>query len=368
MKKLDRYLAGEMVVPFLIGQCAVVLMLTGTVLYNNADTFLNFAIPASGVVRIAAYFMPYLVSLTMPVAVAIAASLAVSRLARDSEITVARAAGISLQRIFLPVMLIGVLASVADLLFGEKVVPWANRQYERTMRDLSANTRFLSPQQGQVVQSPDRRYTASIGRIELRGRKALLRDVLLVVREPPGGPVTVIAADRADYDDGLWTLHDARTFLHEARGVRHRVARSERVEINFRIAERVFDAISLQLPLYTPSSATSLTDLAGRIASGRRHGWVNHLDLLDLHFRLSVPFSCLVFAIACPPLALRFARGGGFMGVLLSIVLVFVYWNALLAARILGARYPNVLPPAVAGWGQNVVLAALGFLLLRRSE
>src|SRR5205807_4440443 len=39
MKRLDRYLVREMFIPFLIGQCAVVLMLTGTVLYNNAATF-----------------------------------------------------------------------------------------------------------------------------------------------------------------------------------------------------------------------------------------------------------------------------------------------------------------------------------------
>ena len=38
-----------MFVPFLIGQGAVVLMLTGTVLYNNADTFLNNEIPALAV-------------------------------------------------------------------------------------------------------------------------------------------------------------------------------------------------------------------------------------------------------------------------------------------------------------------------------
>ena len=73
MKRLDRYLAREMIVPFLIGQGAVVLMLTGTVLYNNADTFLNNEIPALAVVKIAFYFLPYLINLTMPVAMAIAA-------------------------------------------------------------------------------------------------------------------------------------------------------------------------------------------------------------------------------------------------------------------------------------------------------
>src|SRR5205085_10345656 len=151
-----------MVIPFLIGQGAVVLMLTGTVLYNNADQFLNFHIPAVGIVKVAFFFLPYLINLTMPVAMAIAASLAVSRLARDSEITVMRAAGISLKRIFLPVFIVGFLLSIGDFYFAERVVPWSNQKYEETMSQLSRELRFLVPQERQVVQSTDKRYTAYV--------------------------------------------------------------------------------------------------------------------------------------------------------------------------------------------------------------
>src|SRR5437762_8095893 len=130
MKRLDRYMIREMVVPFLIGQGAVVLMLTGTVLYNNANVFISYRVPAIGVAKIALYFMPYLINLTMPVAMAVAASLTVSRLSRDSEVTAMRAAGISLKRIFLPIFVAGIALSALDFYFGEKVVPWSNLQYE----------------------------------------------------------------------------------------------------------------------------------------------------------------------------------------------------------------------------------------------
>src|SRR5258708_3617418 len=178
MKRLDHYLVREMVVPFLIGQCAVVMMLTGTVLYNNAETFLNFGIPALGVAKIALYFMPYLINLTMPVAMAVAASLTVSRLSRDTEITAMRAAGISLKRIFLPIFVAGIALSALDFYFGEKVVPWSNLQYERTMTDLSRNLKFLVPQERQGVQSVVKKYTAYVGRIDMsaQGHPAKLLD------------------------------------------------------------------------------------------------------------------------------------------------------------------------------------------------
>ncbi len=368
MKLLDRYLAREMVVPFLIGQAAVVLMLTGTVLYNNADTFLSYSIPAAGIARIAFYFMPYLVGLTMPVATAIAISLAVSRLCRDSEITVFRAAGISLKRSFRAAFAVGVALSLAAFAFGEYVVPWTTAQYERTMAELSRQVRFLVPKEGQVVQSADRRYTVYVGRMQVSGERTAFYDVTFLVRMPDNPLPTVIHAGRADYNDGRWTLSDARIHAYEDQGDREVFSRAARMKLDFRLPQQMFNMIYLQLPLYSASSAVSFRDLGARVAMQRRAGYVNPQDLLDLHFKLSVPLSCLVFAIVCPPLAMRFARAGGFMGVLLSIILVFVYWNTLLAAKIIGSRYPDALPPLVAGWGQNVIFTSIGIWFLWKNE
>src|SRR3989441_1465643 len=100
----------------------------------------------------------------------------------------------------------------------------------------------------------------------------------------------------------------------------------------------------------------------------RKAGWVNPRDLLEYHFKLSVSSSCLVFALVCPPLSLRFARAGSFMGVLLSIILVFVYWNTLLAAKIVGASFPQLVHPIVAAWGQNALFALIGLFVLWKSE
>jgi lipopolysaccharide export system permease protein len=384
MKRLDRYLIREMIVPFLIGQGAVVLMLTGTVLYNNADVFIQAHIPALGVLKIATYFLPYLISLTMPVAMAIAASLLVSRLARDTEITVMRAAGISLKRIFLPIFAIGLFLSFVDFYFGERVVPWSNQQYERTISDLSRSSQVFVPQAQQFIQSKDRKYMAFIETIQLQpnSNKATLFNVTVLVRAA-GSAIPMIAfADSADYDGGIWTMRDAKVHTFRDQGLREQFVLAKTFKINFRLAEQTFMGIPMQLPLYSTAATKTWKDLGAELKQGeevrkkRRELGVNpdRLDpytlrtLLEYHFKLSVPFSCLVFAIVCPPLALRFARAGNFMGVLLSICLVFVYWNTLLAAKILGTQFPDALPPVVAAWGQNVVFTLIGFYFLWRGE
>ena len=381
MKRLDRYLVREMIIPFLIGQGAVVLMLTGTVLYNNADIFLTAHIPFLGILKVAFYFLPYLISLTMPVAMAIASSLLVSRLARDTEITVMRAAGISLRRIFMPLFALGFALSIADFYFGEQVVPWSNRQYEQTITDLSRSTNVFTPQSQQVIQSKDHKLTAYIEGLQLqpKSNKALLTNVMILKRDNGNSAPTVMLADTADYENGIWTLHDARIHTYGRRGLDDKFVLAKSMKVDFRLAEQTFMGIPMQLPLYSAAATRTWADLRDTLAQqqvmvnkqramGNLTAKVEPMTLLEYHFKLSVPFSCLVFAIVCPPLALRFARAGNFMGVLLSICLVFVYWNTLLAAKIIGSRFPDLLPPMVAAWGQNVIFVLIGSWFLWKGE
>ena len=66
------------------------------------------------------------------------------------------------------------------------------------------------------------------------------------------------------------------------------------------------------------------------------------------------------------PLSLRFARGGSFWGILLSIVLGFVYYNIIFFAKIVGAN--GAIPPALAGWSQNILFGLLALFLILREE
>jgi lipopolysaccharide export system permease protein len=87
---------------------------------------------------------------------------------------------------------------------------------------------------------------------------------------------------------------------------------------------------------------------------------------VEYHLRLSLPLSCLIFALVSAPLSLRFSRAGGFAGLLLSVVLGFLYYNTIFLGNILGAN--EVLPPALAGWMQDLLFGAVGVFLIATSE
>src|SRR5579884_705591 len=379
MKLLDRYLVREMVVPFLIGQAAIVLMLTGTVLYNNAELFLAHQVPVADVARLVLYFLPFLVHMTMPVAMAVAASLSISRLGRDSEITVLRSAGVSLIRIFMPIFVVGLLTSLADFYFGEYVVPASMNRLNAVRAELPLHIKRLTPQTGQYIISTDQSFALFVqtmiprpGYIELHG--------VQIIGSPKaafGGQSKpfLMTADKGSYKDGIWTLENAFLLYYSLDGKELLPARPGKATIYITVDPQAFQSgFLMQMPMGTManSSTRTFSQLGEDLKRERAQGFLDSYALLDYHFKLSVPFSCLVMAICCPPLALRFARGGGFMGTLLSICLVFVYWNTLLLARILGSPGPEgsapLLAPPVAAWSQNVLFFLLGLYVLRKSE
>jgi lipopolysaccharide export system permease protein len=379
MKLLDRYLVREMVVPFLIGQAAIVLMLTGTVLYNNAELFLTNQVPLADVARLVLYFLPFLVHMTMPVAMAVAASLTISRLSRDSEITVMRSAGVSLIRIFLPIFLTGLLVSVGDFYFGEYVVPAAMLRFNGVRAELPTHLKRLAPLTGQYIVASDNSFALFVqSMVPQRGYIALYG--IQIIASPrasfSGGTEPIlITAKQGRYENGNWILEDAFVLNYSLDGKTFTPGRAKRVTQYIPVDPQAFQSgFFMQMPMGTManSSTRTFTEIGHDLKVEKAQGIHDPYALLDYHFKLSVPFSCLVMALCCPPLALRFGRGGSFMGVLLSICLVFVYWNTLLLARILGSPGPGGSPPLlwppVAAWSQNVLFVLLGLFVLRKSE
>ncbi len=379
MKLLDRSLLREMIVPFLIGQAAIVMMLIGSVLYNNATVLLMNQVPVAYVGKLILYFLPFLIHMTMPVAMAVGASLAVSRLGRDSEITVMRASGASLIRIFMPFFVVGLLASVGDFFFGELVVPLSVQRMEAVLAEIPNHLPKLQPLAGEWIVSNDKSYVIYVSTMIPKGSYIELHGLEIV-----SGPKAIYSGESAPlhcfanhgrYRDGHWILDHPVVFTYTTDGKKVSLMSPKTMDFYITVDPQAFQSgFLLQLPMWTMARSSNRTfwQLGAEIKRNQKQHINDILTVLDYHFKLSIPFSCLVMALCCPPLSLRFSRGGGFMGVLLSICLVFVYWNTMLLARILGTPGPDagvaLLSPVVAAWTQNVVFVLLGLYVLRKSE
>jgi lipopolysaccharide export system permease protein len=91
------------------------------------------------------------------------------------------------------------------------------------------------------------------------------------------------------------------------------------------------------------------------------------LDLkTNYYFKFAIPLTPLVFIFIAVPLAIRPQRSTSMLGMGLALLIVLVYYVLFTVGQKLGSV--GVLPPVIAAWGPNVLLAAIGGWLMYKRD
>jgi lipopolysaccharide export system permease protein len=85
---------------------------------------------------------------------------------------------------------------------------------------------------------------------------------------------------------------------------------------------------------------------------------------VELHKKIAISVACTVFVLVGAPIALRFPRGGVGLVIGVSLVIFAIYYIGLIAGEALADR--AILTPFWAMWAANILLTAVGVLLLAR--
>ncbi|MGV3615879.1 MAG: LptF/LptG family permease [Fimbriimonas sp.] len=357
MKKLDQYLIREMIVPFLIGTVAVVLMFQANTYIYLGKTFNLENVPAQAVVQFILYQTPSYMNMTLAVGMALGSSLAMSRIARESELTAMRAAGTRILRTLRPFLLVGVLVGIGNFYLAEKIMPPATRKAQEIGYRVGIVGMASNLKENAIV--PLQNMTVMVGLVRRNSMEDMALDRVIILKQERAGELLLTMAPKGRYLNGEWSFENPKLLNWSGNDVRPIDAK--RMVIHERI---LTDALFASAPM---TEEKTVVDLQHNIALGKQHKQPTKGLEVDLHERFAVPAACIVFALVGPVFAIIFARSGGFVGVLLSIVMVLLYYNAfVISTQILSKLDP--MPAWLAAWLPNILFTILGVLGIRRLE
>jgi len=315
------------------------------------------AVPKLAILQFLIYKTPSFLNLTLPVGMALAASLVFSRLTRESELTAMRTAGASVLRVVFPVIIFGTLVAIGNFYLVDKVMPRSETNADSLERKIGVLVASPSFAQNSFIRLQN--YQVSIGSLnKISQNKLVLKDILLFSRPQPGID-QIIWADSGSYNDGKWMLKNA--YIRQLQG-------PDLIQLHVQKEFPLTDKIVVD-DLFVPPAPEQLTaaQLELAIQQSRKEGLTPTALEVQLATRFSVPAACIVFAFVGPGLAIIFARNGGFAGIVLSIIIVDLYYNAyVISTQILGKN--GDLPPVLAAWLPNILLGLIGIWALRRLE
>jgi lipopolysaccharide export system permease protein len=362
-KILHRYVFREILVPFALGLGVFTFVLLLARLLKLIELVVNRGIPATHVLRIFCFLLPAFLEVTVPMAMLLAILVAFGRLSADSEITALRSSGVSLYQLVPPVATFVAIVTIATAGLAWYGRPWGNRALRTAMWDI-ARSRATAGLKAQIFNDDFPGLIIYAEQIDA-GADQLDR-VMIADERDPQQQNTVFARSGymiSDVDRETVTLRLLDGTIHTtdttAQASYQTAFRSYDVNLDLRasladVHEKMDDPKELTIGQLRAAIAAKTAD--GKAVTG---------ELVEYYRKFSIPFACIVFGLIAMPLGTQANRAVRSRGFAVSLVVIFVYYALLSTGQ--GFAEQGRVPPIVGLWLPNVVLGAVGLVLMWRA-
>jgi LPS export ABC transporter permease LptG len=357
MRILDRYTVRTFMLPWLCVTLGFVFLFIIIDLIDRLNYFLDAGVPALDIVLYYLRFLPTVWIYIGPITLLLGLLFALYQLTRHNEIIAMRASGISIYRVMLPFLLLGVVFSLITVHISENVAPKALAWTDQYMENLRR------PDENQMLnlrfRDPESNRTWDIQELNLETFE--IRNVTVVQRRLETDTIQyVIGAQRGVWMDSHWAFYDVVTQNHSVEGWPQGPPVSDPVRLMQDLTESPQRIVRETMPFEHMTSREMREFLANRPVSERTRA-----DLMtQLHMRHAQPWLCLVTVMLAVPFSTHTARKGVFAGVLLCILLFFSLIFTLSLFKALGQG--QQVAPWLAGWFPTLFFGSIGVFLLRR--
>jgi lipopolysaccharide export system permease protein len=357
LRPLDRYVFAEFWKIFLTTSLGFPILLTVIDLTDNLQKFMNNNKSVADIAMSYVYWMPESMFLVLPAAVLFATVFTIGSLTRHSEITAAKASGISFYRVIAPILIGAAIGTGLDLAVGE-VMPATTRRRNELLAPNSAARQYYSIRVNFAFAGEEGRvYKVA----ELDSKSGQLRG-LQIERKGTGPeyPTYIIASSTGTYDStaGTWNLGSGELTVISDTG--------STFAVRF---QSMHDRYFMEKPadlLARPPDPREMRyeELSRYIAANERSGANQDKNKVERALKIAVPFTCLIIALFGAPLATSNQRGGAAYGIAISLATTVVFLLLVQLTKAIGGK--GLIPPDYAAWIPGALFAFIGLVLLIR--
>jgi len=379
MQILDRYLIRQFGFALIFSLIAFWVIFLVVDLVEHLDKFIDKQAAFFVVVKYYFYYTPYILVLSLPVAMLLSSLFSLGQLAKHNELTAMKSAGISLYRILLPLFILAFVMSLFVMGFGEILVPITYQkmmevktvEIEKGKRETNIilNNVFVQEEDGRIF------HLATYDTKEKIGTGALVQ------RFEENRLKEEIRAKKVRWENNGWLFEDGveRIFSDSSVELGHSEdlgkAKLDTLPLNPTEEYQAFDKLfRLDLKIKPEALAKrqkkpdemGYFELADYVKIKKRSGQVVAKETTDLHLKIAFPFVNFIIVLFGAPLAANPKRSGLAIGFAISLFISFVYYTLIRMGQSFG--YSEKLPPLLAVWAANILFVILGTILLVKAK
>ncbi len=353
VKIVDIYLLKRFLINLGIAVLTWLVIFSVVDIIENLSKFLDRDATMQQVTMYYIYYIPYIISLTLPVSMLLSSLFTLSQLAQNNEVVAQLSSGISLYRILLPLFILGFVLSVAAGYFNEIVVPYTNQQrYDIKRYEIEQKTPPFEQARSNLYRQDLRNQKINIRMFN--GKTNTGRNISVKIFE---GATLVkrLDAKKIRWVEDHWHLQNGvvREFKD---GQEIIYSFNDSLFYNSRIKPK--DLIELQ----KNPEEMSYWELTRFIDELNAIGAESQRWVVERQLKLALPFANFIVILLGAPLASRKRRGGMGLNFGISFLVSFVYFFIMRVGQVMG--HQGSLDPILAAWMGNIIFTVIGLYVL----
>ena len=410
MNKITKYIITETIGPFLAGILFFTFIFVIQLLPELIRLIMNNGAPLWMSLETFLYMLPFNIGITIPMSILMASIIGYGRLSSDNEIIVMRALGFPHMRIYMPIIILGVITFIFSLFFNNVIMSESNYRYRALISymvnirpsiavgklefsriddlGLSIGAKYADDKSISNVVIYDASKTKRVITAKYglwRNNEANSQVVTLtlydgIVQEMPD--YGFVSNDYTVFDSmDINIIRNVSTLTSHERGLREMPSWKIREKINDAklnanksVDEQIsgminnsYKGLKNKTDLTTFSNEYIKTNAAELTAIREKaiNEAVPYFYYIEFHKFISIPAACLFMVLIGAPLGIVGKRSGKGFGFGISVIVVVIYYLLITAAELIAVG--KKVPPMLAMWFPNIVLAMMGAFFMIRS-
>jgi lipopolysaccharide export system permease protein len=166
LRLLSRYLLRQLTAPFLFALAAQTSLMLLSQVAKKFGALVGKGLSWTVIAEVFALSLPFIVAMTLPMAVLLAVLYTFSHLAADNEITAMRASGISVYQVLRPVLIWGACMAAFNFVFVDQVLPRSNARLRSLLIDIGRKKPTFELREQVINEVPPSQYFLRASRID----------------------------------------------------------------------------------------------------------------------------------------------------------------------------------------------------------
>ncbi|MFA5033992.1 MAG: LptF/LptG family permease [bacterium] len=355
MKIADRYILKEFIISFIWSLIGLLVIYVIVDIFEQISTYVDNKASLWNIIQYYLYQTPYLIgTLLSPVSCLLACVISIGNLSRRLELMSLKLAGISPERLFLPMLWIGLLISGIVFVLNETVAPPIT-QKSLIIRDKNIkkqNEKKLTPNYD-VYYSDDNNHFYYIKFIN--PQEGIITGFTMYELLKSYSVKERLDAKNAVYRNNGWWLYDGSKYVFNDNESNYEVVYFDSMFLKIEEGPRDFvKEVKSELGM-------GFVEFRNYIKKLQRKGEDITKELVDLNFRISFPFMNLIVILLGFPLAGKVRNIGFIVGFAIALFFSFLYWGISQLVRAYG--HAGFLSPLLAGLLPDILFIAIGIVL-----